>query len=181
MKDGDVIDDEFLRNLDDRGMDGNHTLIVTTSPFGMRGVDYRSSKGITLIIAASFANQRQAMQGLNRVGRFGDPCKRYIAKGVDLVDLDQNRSYIASLNQFLSKNQKYVITAKLSIPQVEKKGRSNTNTAINTTTNTARSTPTRTSRGQSSMDSLFPPKTKTSTELKSKDLNKRQTQLLAGG
>jgi hypothetical protein len=31
MKDGDVIDDEFLRNLDTRGIDGNYTLIVTTS------------------------------------------------------------------------------------------------------------------------------------------------------
>lgn len=59
MKDGDdTINDEFLRTLDNRGHidDGNHTLIVATSSFGMRGFDYRSQKGITLIIAASFAN-----------------------------------------------------------------------------------------------------------------------------
>lgn len=56
MKDGEEINDEFLRTLDKRGPDGLHTLIVASSSFGMRGFDYRSLKGITLIIAASFAH-----------------------------------------------------------------------------------------------------------------------------
>jgi hypothetical protein len=56
IQDGEDINDEFLRTLDNRsGPDGFHTLIVTSSSFGMRGFDYRSpNKGITLIIAASF-------------------------------------------------------------------------------------------------------------------------------
>jgi hypothetical protein len=77
-----------------------------------------------------------------------------------------------------------MVTAKLSVPSVEKKGRSTTNTALNTTTNTAKSTPTRTSRNQSSLDSLLGPKpqTKTSTELKPSpmEMNKRRTQMIGG-
>lgn len=57
MKDGEDIDDEFLRTLDNHTEpNGAHTLIVASSSFGMRGFDYRSCKGITLIIATSFAH-----------------------------------------------------------------------------------------------------------------------------
>lgn len=42
MKDGDIIDDEFLRTLDKSDSKGDHTLIVANSSFGMRGFDYRS-------------------------------------------------------------------------------------------------------------------------------------------
>ena len=60
MKDGERIDDTFLRTLDNCAIDGAHTLIVATSSFGMRGFDYRAkTKGITLIIAAPFAHERQ--------------------------------------------------------------------------------------------------------------------------
>ena len=59
MADGENIDDEFLRTLDNPGPDGAHVLLVATSSFGMRGIDYRSpTKGVTLILAKSFANQR---------------------------------------------------------------------------------------------------------------------------
>jgi hypothetical protein len=99
IQEGVDIDDEFLRYLDTRsGSDGLHTLVVTCSSFGMRGFDYRSpTNGITLIIAASFEHQRQATQGLNRVGRFGDPCKRLILKDVVLVDEAKERTYQAVL------------------------------------------------------------------------------------
>ena len=60
---------------------------MASGSFGMRGFDYRAqTKGITLVLAAPFANQREAMQGLNRVGRFGDPCKRVILRNTSLVD-----------------------------------------------------------------------------------------------
>ena len=88
ISDKDLIDDEFLRTLDNRdGPEGLHALlVVVVGSFGMRGLDYRSQKGITLILAASFANQRQAMQGLNRVGRFGDHCERIALQDVPLID-----------------------------------------------------------------------------------------------
>jgi hypothetical protein len=45
--------------------------------FGMRGLDYRSAAvPMHLIIAKSFDTERGALQGLNRVGRFGDRCVR---------------------------------------------------------------------------------------------------------
>jgi len=53
----------------------------------MRGTDFRSvNKGILLIIARAFDCQRDADQGLARVGRFGDKCERVILGGIDLVD-----------------------------------------------------------------------------------------------
>jgi hypothetical protein len=43
IEDGEDIDDEFLRTLDNRSSsNGLHSLIVTSSSFGMRGFDYRS-------------------------------------------------------------------------------------------------------------------------------------------
>lgn len=99
IQDGEDIDDEFLRTLENRSStDGFHTLIVTCTSFGMRGFDYRSPmKGITLIIAASFEHQRQATQGLNRVGRFSDPCRRMILKDIPLIDKTKEMTYQSGL------------------------------------------------------------------------------------
>ena len=53
----------------------------------MRGIDCRAPvKGVTLVITKSFSCQRNADQGLLRVGRYGDPCSRYTMEGVRLVD-----------------------------------------------------------------------------------------------
>ena len=60
MSDEENINDGFLRTLDKRDPETEtYTLLVANSSFGMRGFDYRSkTKGITLILAKSFANQR---------------------------------------------------------------------------------------------------------------------------
>lgn len=52
----------------------NRTLILISDPLFMRGYDFRANGGISLLIAKSFSNMRDAQQGLGRVGRFGDPC-----------------------------------------------------------------------------------------------------------
>lgn len=58
------VDHLLLRNLDQRADTGKYHLLVATSHFAMRGIDYRAPKlGISLIIAASFANKREALQG----------------------------------------------------------------------------------------------------------------------
>ena len=72
--------------------------MVTTDHFGMRGIDYRASThGISLIIADSFKNHREVIQGLSRVGRFQDPCRRYLVKGVELVDSARYKDYRVKL------------------------------------------------------------------------------------
>jgi hypothetical protein len=72
----------------------------------MRGFDYRAeSIGITLVVAKSFINEREAIQGLNRVGRFGDQCKRILLEQVDLVDREQSFQYSSALNQFVAAEQ----------------------------------------------------------------------------
>ena len=74
--------------------------------FGMRGVDYRATQfGLNLLIAAPFENSREAMQGLCRVGRFGDRCERYILKGVELIDEERNNMYLKKLFKFTGDNQ----------------------------------------------------------------------------
>ena len=53
----------------------------------MRGVDYRSDgKGLLLVINKTFTTNRDAEQGLARVGRFGDQGCRVLVKGIELVD-----------------------------------------------------------------------------------------------
>jgi hypothetical protein len=56
------VDHLLLRNLDQRASTSKFHLIVVTTPFPMRGIDYRAPKsGITLIIAKSFTNKREAL------------------------------------------------------------------------------------------------------------------------
>ena len=66
----------------------------------MRGVDYRmgekgdteNNDGIDLLLAAPFSNERAFEQGLARVGRYTEPCTRYILSGIDNVDkLQENK------------------------------------------------------------------------------------------
>jgi hypothetical protein len=80
----------MLRELDSGSSEANdfrYKLIIATDPFAMRGFDYRAKTvGITLVVAKSFAHEREAIQGLNRVGRFGDQCKRIVLASVPLVD-----------------------------------------------------------------------------------------------
>jgi hypothetical protein len=55
--------------------------------FGMRGLDYRSTTvPMHLIIAKSFETERGALQGLNRVGRFGDRCTRVRFTDTSLIN-----------------------------------------------------------------------------------------------
>lgn len=54
------VDDEFLRNLDKTPSGCLHRLLCATDTFGMRALDYRAPrKGIHLVIARPFANQRE--------------------------------------------------------------------------------------------------------------------------
>jgi hypothetical protein len=80
----------MLRELDSGNSEPTgfrYKLIIATDPFAMRGFDYRAkTTGITLVIAKSFAHEREAIQGLNRVGRFGDQCKRIMLAAVPLID-----------------------------------------------------------------------------------------------
>jgi hypothetical protein len=73
---GDSIDEHLLANFDQEKAEVNcfrYKLIIATDPFAIRGFDYRVKDiGITLVLAKSFAFDREAIQGLNRVGRFGD-------------------------------------------------------------------------------------------------------------
>ena len=67
----------------------------------MRAIDYRApTLGIMLVKAKPFDHYRQAQQGLGRVGRNNDPCKRVIIKGINLVDEDKKIAYHAHLMEY---------------------------------------------------------------------------------
>jgi hypothetical protein len=74
------IKEDLLRSMDT--IDSNlYQLVIATDPFAMRGFDYRAkTTGIALVLAKSFRHEREAIQGLNRVGRNGDECKRILFK-----------------------------------------------------------------------------------------------------
>lgn len=71
------------------------------------------------------------MQGLNRVGRFGDQCKRVIAKDIALIDKEKELEYTASLVQFMNQYQKNKVV--VSLKEEKKQQRPATTTATSTT------------------------------------------------
>jgi len=73
----------MLRKLDQ----APYKVLFADTQFGMRGIDYRCERvTMHLVIAQPFSCTREALQGVARVGRFGDHCKRIIFDGVELVD-----------------------------------------------------------------------------------------------
>lgn len=80
-------DYKTLTSLDKLDIRGLNWFILATTDEEMRGVDLRAPmKGVCLVIAKSFSCQRNADQGLMRVGRYGDPCRRLIWEQCALVD-----------------------------------------------------------------------------------------------
>ena len=79
-----------LARLDQINNKLEHEFLVATTDVEMRGIDLRAPEtGVTLVIAKSFGCQRNADQGLMRVCRYGDPGRRFLVKGVPLVDAKQ--------------------------------------------------------------------------------------------
>ena len=105
-----LTDYNFLKTLDDikyRAEDGSYPLLVSVN-FGMRGLDFRTLEtGIALFICTSFEHQRDAIQGLNRVGRFGEQCTRYLVDGVALIDEKRSSAHCAKVfNQIAASAEK---------------------------------------------------------------------------
>ena len=81
---------EMVRSL-------KNVCVVITIEELMRGIDYRFSTevpqsetdGIDLLIAKSFSNHRAFDQGRARVGRYREPCGRFILAGIEAVDQEK--------------------------------------------------------------------------------------------
>jgi len=93
------IDPLLLRQLDQTP----YKLLVSLTQFGMRGIDYRSkSNPLFLVVAQQFSCVREALQGVARVGRFGDPCRRIkFADCKELVDQQSQVEHNARLLSFV--------------------------------------------------------------------------------
>ena len=137
--------DAALRNLDER-VDDCYTLVVATTPEAMRGVDYRA-KTIALLVGKSFANAREADQGLKRVGRRSDKGWRIAIEGIPLIDPTQEALYQTKLLSFCRQISSAKTMCKslgaIKAPEKEKKlvvtrGSKKTKEIVDTT---AKSTP----------------------------------------
>jgi len=90
----------------------------------MRGLDYRSySTKLSLVIAKSFESKREAIQGFNRVGRFGDSFTRVRFDDVEIIDKKKALAYTSKLFRFFTEMQKSKEHLKLK-PVVVKKAKS---------------------------------------------------------
>ena len=88
----------------------------------MRGTDFRSPGiGIALIIAKRFQSKVDLQQGLGRVGRYNDPCKRF-AVGKDEIDL-VDASAVQSLHNSMYKLISQLIPLKKNNEAVKIKRR----------------------------------------------------------
>lgn len=85
-----VTDDSETKDLEelDKILDnGKYRVLAAVEEIVMRGFDYRSRDcQMSLVVARSFSNDREAIQGLGRVGRWGDQCKRIRFSDVPFVD-----------------------------------------------------------------------------------------------
>jgi hypothetical protein len=115
--------DKALRKLGERVGD-RYSLVLTSHPDSMRGVDYRAPE-IMLLVGKSFANARDADQGLKRVGRKGDKCQRILIDGTPLVDPEQEAAYQTKLLDFCRQMNSFKTTCKplgsLKVLAIEKK------------------------------------------------------------
>jgi hypothetical protein len=107
-------DYSMLRKLDQVP----YMVLFADTRFGMRGIDYRSERvPLQQVIEKSFDCTREALQGVARVGRFGDPCKRIIFEGVVLVDKKQQLAYSAKLMRFVAVLQKKLQVKPVKVKQ----------------------------------------------------------------
>ena len=66
---------------------GSNDCILQSKEELMRGVDYNCKpNGLKLLIATDFSSDRSLMQGLGRVGRYGEMCRRYVVPTLTLVN-----------------------------------------------------------------------------------------------
>ena len=74
-------------------------VMVVTEPRLMRGFDYRSAdgRGIALLLCLGFDTNRSYRQALGRVGRFGDPFKRFKLFEQEMVEKDKQNELDSAL------------------------------------------------------------------------------------
>ena len=64
----------------------NDDVVLITDPELSRGIDYRAAEGtvgIALLVMSSVQSQRAFIQLLGRVGRYREPCKRFLWNELD--------------------------------------------------------------------------------------------------
>ena len=79
------------RNLDRLKQLSKDDIFAITDPKLARGVDYRAAEGTTgiaLLVMSACESERAYIQLLGRVGRYKDPCRRFVWSNLSYV-IDQ--------------------------------------------------------------------------------------------
>ena len=85
----------------------------------MRGSDFRTSlTGICLVVDQGFESSRDAQQGLARVGRYGEACKRLRTARTDLVDKALNLKLAKRLIDCVASPSSAPATPSMGAPAV---------------------------------------------------------------
>ena len=93
----------------------NDVLLVTDTELS-RGIDYRAAEGtigIALLVMSSTQSQRAYVQLLGRVGRYREPCKRFVWDQLD-------ETVCPNLKAMLLNKLKYRKTVKSSAKRKDK-------------------------------------------------------------
>ena len=74
---------------------------MITDPTLARGVDYRAAEGtigIALLVMSACVSERAYVQLLGRVGRYKDPCLRFVLSGLEqVIDLKEQARLVCQL------------------------------------------------------------------------------------
>jgi len=91
-------DADSLRRGDTRMPACQFSVFVVTDRSVMIGTDFKApTTGMTLILDRGLESEREALQALSRVGRYGERCVRMITSRASLVDEKLNKGLVKRL------------------------------------------------------------------------------------
>lgn len=81
------------------------SLCIVTNEKLMRGLDYRTTHGvgIDLLVAQNFTSKRAMIQGLNRVGRYGEPFSQFIYQNLKPYSLMKQLEKVGKIKAAMEK------------------------------------------------------------------------------
>ena len=81
-------DPDSLRSCDTCPPSGKFTVFIVTDRLVVIGTDFRApTTGMTQVLDRGLESDREAMQALSRVGRYGERCERMITSRTELIDV----------------------------------------------------------------------------------------------
>ena len=79
---------DSLRRCDLKTSPDQFSVFIVTDRLVVIGTDFRApTTGMTQVLDRGLESDREAMQALSRVGRYGERCERMITSRTELIDV----------------------------------------------------------------------------------------------